>query len=179
MAGTVADRAVSDAAAHTRKELVDWFSGHGPRALQRLRQAEATLVVPWPASGVVITLGEALRIVILEARWRSPAKARSVVTITSQPASRATAACNRSAVPRPGVSVSSAARRCSGVTLSRTGNSSRAIKAVPFGSGGRPRYSRCHTSSITRTDVAAGSRPSATHDMISVQAARCGASYRV
>lgn len=67
MAGTVADRAVSDAAAHTRKELVDWFSGHGPRALQRLRQAEATLVVPWPASGVVITLGEALRIVILEA----------------------------------------------------------------------------------------------------------------
>lgn len=55
------------AAAHTRKELVDWFSGHGPRALQRLRQAEATLVVPWPASGVVITLGEALRIVILEA----------------------------------------------------------------------------------------------------------------
>jgi uncharacterized protein (TIGR03083 family) len=67
MAETVAVQVVSDAAQLTRKELVDRFSVHGPRALQRLRQAEATLVVPWPGSGAVITLGEALRIVILEA----------------------------------------------------------------------------------------------------------------
>lgn len=67
MAETVADRAVSEAAAHTRRELVDRFSVHGPRALQRLRQAEATTVVPWPLSGAVTTLVEALRIVVLEA----------------------------------------------------------------------------------------------------------------
>lgn len=42
-------------------------SVHGPRALQRLRQAEATTVVPWPLSGAVITLVEALRIVLMEA----------------------------------------------------------------------------------------------------------------
>lgn len=67
MAETVADGAVSEAAAHTRRELVDRFSVHGPRALQRLRQAEATTVVPWPLSGAVITLVEALRIVLMEA----------------------------------------------------------------------------------------------------------------
>ncbi|MGH3889500.1 MAG: maleylpyruvate isomerase N-terminal domain-containing protein [Pseudonocardiaceae bacterium] len=73
MAETVADGAVSEAAAHTRKELVERFSVHGPRALQRLRQAEATMVVPWPTSGafgafgVFVTLVEALRIVLMEA----------------------------------------------------------------------------------------------------------------
>lgn len=67
MAGTVADTAVSEAAAHTRRDLVDRFSVHGPRALRGLRQAKATVVVPWPASGGVITLVEALRIVLLEA----------------------------------------------------------------------------------------------------------------
>jgi uncharacterized protein (TIGR03083 family) len=67
MAGTVADGAVSEAAAHTRRELIDRFSVHGPRALQGLCQAKATVVVPWPASGGVVTLVEALRIVLLEA----------------------------------------------------------------------------------------------------------------
>lgn len=67
MAGTVADHALSQAAALTRNELVDRFGVHGPCALQRLRQAEATLVVPWPASRKVIMLGEALRIVVMEA----------------------------------------------------------------------------------------------------------------
>jgi uncharacterized protein (TIGR03083 family) len=67
MAETTADLAVSDATEHTRKELVDRFSVHGPGALQWLRQAEATLIVPWPISGTPITLVEAIRIVILEA----------------------------------------------------------------------------------------------------------------
>lgn len=67
MAETIAGQVISDAAEHTRTELVDRFSVHGPCALQRLRQAKATLVVPWPSSGALIMLGEALRIVILEA----------------------------------------------------------------------------------------------------------------
>lgn len=65
MAETVADRSVADAAAHTRKELVDRFSVHGPDALRRLRQAKPTLIVPWPPA--VLTVVEALRIVLLEA----------------------------------------------------------------------------------------------------------------
>ena len=67
MAATISDQAISDAAQHTRKELVERFSGHGPRALQRLRRAEATLLVPWPATGAVIMVVEALRIAVLEA----------------------------------------------------------------------------------------------------------------
>jgi uncharacterized protein (TIGR03083 family) len=67
MAGTVADGADLEAARHTRRELVDRFIVHGPRALQWLRHAEATIMVPWPASGGVLTLVEALRIVLLEA----------------------------------------------------------------------------------------------------------------
>jgi uncharacterized protein (TIGR03083 family) len=67
MAETVADWAVSEATARTRRELVDRFSVHGPRALQRLHQAEATTVMPWPLSGAVITLVEAQRIVLMEA----------------------------------------------------------------------------------------------------------------
>lgn len=67
MAETAADLAVSDAADHTRRELVDRFSVHGPGALQLLRLAEATRIVPWPHSGALITLVEAIRIVIFEA----------------------------------------------------------------------------------------------------------------
>jgi uncharacterized protein (TIGR03083 family) len=67
MAETMADWVLSDAAAHTRGELVDRFSVHGPHALQWLRQAEATAVVPWPVSGALVTLVEALRIVLMEA----------------------------------------------------------------------------------------------------------------
>lgn len=66
MAETVADGAVSEAAQHSRRELVDRFGVVGPRALQGLRHAEATVVVPWPAAGAVVTLVEALRIVLLE-----------------------------------------------------------------------------------------------------------------
>jgi uncharacterized protein (TIGR03083 family) len=67
MAGTVADGAVTDAAAHTRRELADRFRVHGPRALNRLRHTKATAAGPWPHSGAVITPVEALRIVLLEA----------------------------------------------------------------------------------------------------------------
>ncbi|HKS51390.1 MAG TPA: maleylpyruvate isomerase N-terminal domain-containing protein [Pseudonocardiaceae bacterium] len=67
VAETVAAQGVSEAAAHTRTELIERFTVHGPQALRRLRQAKPTLVVPWPESDVVITLREALRIVVLEA----------------------------------------------------------------------------------------------------------------
>lgn len=40
---------------------------HGSRALHGLRTTEETTVGPWPASGGVTTLVEALRIVLLEA----------------------------------------------------------------------------------------------------------------
>lgn len=81
MAGTVADRAVSEATAYTRRELVDRFSVHGPRALQGLRQAKATVVVPWPSSGGVVTLVEAPRAssttarlaIMTQIRLRAPA----------------------------------------------------------------------------------------------------------
>jgi Mycothiol maleylpyruvate isomerase N-terminal domain len=66
-AETVAERAVSDATAYTGKELVHRFTVHGPRALRQLREAKPTLVVRWPESDAVITLGEGLRIVVLEA----------------------------------------------------------------------------------------------------------------
>ena len=66
MAETVADGVVADAAAHTRSELLDRFTVHGSRALQTFRQTEATVVVPWPVSGDLVTLVEALRIVMLE-----------------------------------------------------------------------------------------------------------------
>jgi uncharacterized protein (TIGR03083 family) len=67
MATMVADQAVADATQHTRGDLVDRFSVHGPRAVRRLRGAEAGMVVPWPASGAVVMLVEALRIVVMEA----------------------------------------------------------------------------------------------------------------
>ncbi|MGH3569121.1 MAG: maleylpyruvate isomerase N-terminal domain-containing protein [Pseudonocardia sp.] len=67
MAEVVADQALADAAQHTRRDLVDRFRVLGPRALKTLREAEATLVVPWPAAGAVVPLAEALRIVVMEA----------------------------------------------------------------------------------------------------------------
>jgi uncharacterized protein (TIGR03083 family) len=67
MAETVADGAVSEAAAYTRRELVDRFSVQGPRALHRLRHTDASAVGPWPPSGALVTPAEALRIVLLEA----------------------------------------------------------------------------------------------------------------
>lgn len=67
MAPLVADRAVSAAGRYTRSELIERFAGHGPRALQQLRRAEAATLVSWPASGAVVTLSEGLRIVLMEA----------------------------------------------------------------------------------------------------------------
>ncbi|MGH3672482.1 MAG: maleylpyruvate isomerase family mycothiol-dependent enzyme [Pseudonocardiaceae bacterium] len=67
MAKTVADAAVTEAAEHTRAQLVDRFTVQGSRALHGLRKTEPTTVVPWPASDGVMTLVEALRIVLIEA----------------------------------------------------------------------------------------------------------------
>jgi uncharacterized protein (TIGR03083 family) len=67
MAGTVADAAVADAARLERRELVDRFAVHGPRALQVLRDTAPTTLVPWPAAEALVTLVEGLRIVLLEA----------------------------------------------------------------------------------------------------------------
>ncbi|MGH3941148.1 MAG: maleylpyruvate isomerase N-terminal domain-containing protein, partial [Pseudonocardiaceae bacterium] len=63
----VADHAISEAGRHSRSALVERFTVHGPHALHQLRRAEATTLVPWPASGLVVTLSEALRIVLMEA----------------------------------------------------------------------------------------------------------------
>lgn len=67
MAGAVADAAVAEAAQHGRRDLVDRFGVVGPRALHALRGVEATTLVPWPAADAVLTMAEALRIVVLEA----------------------------------------------------------------------------------------------------------------
>jgi len=67
MAETVADVAVADVGAHTHRELIERFVEYGPRVVHRLRAARPTLVLPWPASGGVITLVEVLRIVLMEA----------------------------------------------------------------------------------------------------------------
>jgi len=65
VAESVADLAVSDAARHTRTELVDRFSVHGPAVVQRLRHANRALIVQWGPA--VLTVVETLRIVLLEA----------------------------------------------------------------------------------------------------------------
>jgi len=67
MAQMVADWAISAAGQHTHSELAEQFAVHGPRTLHQLRRTEATTLVPWPASGAVVTLSEALRIVMMEA----------------------------------------------------------------------------------------------------------------
>ncbi|MEU1373839.1 maleylpyruvate isomerase N-terminal domain-containing protein [Streptomyces triculaminicus] len=66
-AGAVADRAVSGATEAGRGELVERFAVRGPGAVRRLRAAEATRVVPWGGTGVVVELVEAVRLVLLEA----------------------------------------------------------------------------------------------------------------
>lgn len=66
MADTVADSAVTDAAQHSRTELVDRFTVHGEQAVKSLRDTEATTLVPWPGAAAV-TLAEGLRIVLMEA----------------------------------------------------------------------------------------------------------------
>ncbi|WP_158887255.1 maleylpyruvate isomerase N-terminal domain-containing protein [Amycolatopsis anabasis] len=67
MAEPNADQAVADAAEHPRRELVERFGVHGPGALRQLRELAATLVIPWPASGAVVAVGEAIRIILMEA----------------------------------------------------------------------------------------------------------------
>ena len=67
MATTNADNAVTDAAQHSRAQIVERFTVHGPRAIRGLLTTAATTVGPWPHSGATITLVEALRIVVLEA----------------------------------------------------------------------------------------------------------------
>jgi uncharacterized protein (TIGR03083 family) len=66
MAETVADVAIADAAGHDREELVARFAVYGQRAVAGLRTIDPTTLVPWPASGGVVTLVEALRIVLME-----------------------------------------------------------------------------------------------------------------
>jgi uncharacterized protein (TIGR03083 family) len=67
LAQAVADQAVTQAAQHDRGELVDRFRVLAPRVVDRLRTAQADLVVPWPAAEAGITLVETLRIVLMEA----------------------------------------------------------------------------------------------------------------
>lgn len=58
---------VAEAARRTRDELVDPFRTLGPTVIGNLRAADPDLVVAWPAVEAGIALGEALRIVLLEA----------------------------------------------------------------------------------------------------------------
>ena len=58
---------MTQAAQHDRGELVDRFRVLAPRVVDRLRTAQADLVVPWPAAEAGITLVETLRIVLMEA----------------------------------------------------------------------------------------------------------------
>ena len=67
MAETLVEIAVADVGAHTHRELIERFVQCGPRVLGQLRAARPTAVMPWPASGGVTTLVEALRIVLMEA----------------------------------------------------------------------------------------------------------------
>ena len=66
-AEAIADRDVEDAARHSRQDLVERFSEHGPSAVKRLRQVDPRLVIHWPGAIEVVTAAEALRIVLLEA----------------------------------------------------------------------------------------------------------------
>lgn len=63
----VEEQAVTKAAQHPTRELVDRFRVQGPQAIQRLRRVKPTLVMPWGASGTVTTAVEAVRILLLEA----------------------------------------------------------------------------------------------------------------
>ena len=66
MAEQVAEAAVSIAAQRGPQALVAFFAEDGPRAVDALRHREPTSPVPWPATGRMTTLVEALRIVLLE-----------------------------------------------------------------------------------------------------------------
>ena len=63
----VAGQAVREAAQHQPAELAARFTRLGPVIIRRLRTARPDLVVPWPPAPSGVTLGEGLRIVLLEA----------------------------------------------------------------------------------------------------------------
>jgi uncharacterized protein (TIGR03083 family) len=63
----VADQAAREAAQHQPFELAGRFTRLGPVIIRRLRTARPDLVVPWPPAPSGVTLGEGLRIMLLEA----------------------------------------------------------------------------------------------------------------
>ena len=66
MAASVAHAAIEDAAGHRPDDLVERFTDDGRRAVDLLRNADPAMIVPWPGSGGVVLLVEALRIVLME-----------------------------------------------------------------------------------------------------------------
>jgi uncharacterized protein (TIGR03083 family) len=63
----VADQAAREAAQHKPAELAERFTELGPVVIRRLRAARPGLVVPWPPVPSGVTLGEGLRIILMEA----------------------------------------------------------------------------------------------------------------
>lgn len=66
-AAAVEAGAVDEAARVGRAELVERFGRLGPAAIARLRAADPRLVVAWPSVETGVHLGEAVRIVLMEA----------------------------------------------------------------------------------------------------------------
>lgn len=66
-AGAVEKAAVDEAARVTRAELVERFAVLGPTAAAGLRAADPALIVAWPSVETGVHLGEAVRIVVMEA----------------------------------------------------------------------------------------------------------------
>lgn len=66
MADSVADAAVTTAAAAGRDARVGPYAVDGPRGIAALRAAGAASLVPWPAAGVVVPLVEGVRIILME-----------------------------------------------------------------------------------------------------------------
>ncbi|MEC3979864.1 maleylpyruvate isomerase N-terminal domain-containing protein [Amycolatopsis sp. H20-H5] len=67
MADAVETRAVDEAAQHTRQELADVYGVHGPRAVERLRGIDAARRMRWGSTGLVVTVAEGSRMVLMEA----------------------------------------------------------------------------------------------------------------
>ena len=66
-APAVADQAAREAARHQPAELAERFTALGSVVIRRLRAARPDLGVPWPPAPSGVTLGEGVRIVLLEA----------------------------------------------------------------------------------------------------------------
>ncbi len=66
-APAVADQAAREAARREPAALAGRFTRLGPVAIRRLRAAGPDLVVPWPPAPSGVTLGEGLRIMLMEA----------------------------------------------------------------------------------------------------------------